>query len=128
MAKRKKKKARKNGRSRKNQKTFYDYTKEEQPVSTAVKEEAAQQVAATSNEVELPPHITVRDLAQLVGRSPIDIIKTLMNLGVMAHINQTLDYETAAIVLEELGFKVREAQPEIVEAEGEGQESIKTLR
>jgi len=84
--------------------------------------------ALGENEVELPPHITVRELGTLIGRSPIDIIKALMNLGVMAHINQTLDYETAAIVLEELGIKVREAQPEIIEEEGEGEERIKTLR
>ena len=128
MAKRKKK-GRKNGKGQKHRRgAFHDYTREEEPVAAAVKEAQPGAQAPASNEVELPPHITVRDLGQLVGRSPIDIIKALMNLGVMAHINQTLDYETAAIVLEELGFKVREAQPEIVEEEGEGEEKIKTLR
>ena len=51
-----------------------------------------------------------------------------MNLGVMAHINQTLDFDTAAIVVEEMGFTVREQKPEIVEEEAEEEEHIKTLR
>jgi len=44
-----------------------------------------------------------------------------MNLGVMANINQLIDYETAAIASEELGFKVSEVQPE-AEAEAEAEE------
>ena len=61
--------------------------------------------------VEVPSVVTVRQLADLVKASPIEIIKHLMSNGVMANINQQLDYDTAAIVIQELGF---EAKPEVV--------------
>jgi translation initiation factor IF-2 len=64
------------------------------------------------NKIELPASIVVRDLAQKIEKSPIDLIKKLMTNGVMATINQTVDYDTAAIVVAEYGF---EAVPEAVE-------------
>lgn len=67
-----------------------------------------------TKQVELPISITVRDLAQKLGASPIDVIKTLMANGMMANINQEIDYDTAAIVSTEMGF---EAVPEQVEEE-----------
>jgi translation initiation factor IF-2 len=71
--------------------------------------------------VEVPTSITVRQLADLVKASPIEIIKHLMSNGVMANINQQLDYDTAAIVIQELGF---DAKPEVVvEAKEEKEEA-----
>jgi translation initiation factor IF-2 len=64
------------------------------------------------NKIELPGSIVVRDLAQKIGKSPIDLIKKLMANGVMATINQSVDFDTAAIVVGEYGF---EAVPEAVE-------------
>ncbi|MFZ5884431.1 MAG: translation initiation factor IF-2 [Chloroflexota bacterium] len=64
------------------------------------------------NKIELPSSIVVRDLAQKIGKSPIDLIKKLMSNGVMATINQSVDFDTAAIVVGEYGF---EAVPETVE-------------
>jgi translation initiation factor IF-2 len=55
--------------------------------------------------IELPASITVRELAQAIQASPIDIIKALMTNGVMANINQQIDFDTAAIVVAELGFE-----------------------
>ncbi|MEN8241332.1 MAG: translation initiation factor IF-2 [Chloroflexota bacterium] len=55
--------------------------------------------------IELPAITTVRDFAEKINASPIDIIKVLMANGVMANINQQIDYETAAIVAAELGFE-----------------------
>lgn len=69
-----------------------------------------------SKKIELPGSITVRDLAKKAESSPIQIIKILMNNGVMANINQLIDFETAAIVLSELGF---EAAQEIHEEKKE---------
>jgi translation initiation factor IF-2 len=66
----------------------------------------------------LPDQISVRDLATLMGRSPIDIIKELMKNGVMANINQQIDFDTAAIVADEMGFVVeheRLPEPEVAE-------------
>jgi translation initiation factor IF-2 len=66
-----------------------------------------------STTIELPLSITVRELAQAVKASPIEIIKTLMTNGVMANINQAIDFDTAAIVVAEMGFEaVLEAQDE----------------
>ena len=45
--------------------------------------------------IELPASLTVRELAQALGANPIQVIKTLMDNGVMASINQRIDFETA---------------------------------
>ncbi len=65
--------------------------------------------------VTIPASLTVRQLAELMGVSPIDVIKELMNNGIMAHINQQIDYETAAIVAAEMGFEPQEEAPPVVE-------------
>jgi hypothetical protein len=57
--------------------------------------------------VTLPIMLTVRDLATLLKLTPIDIIKKLMANGVMANITQSIDYDTAALIAEELGFQVK---------------------
>lgn len=62
----------------------------------------------------LPTSITVRDLAAQFKVSPIQVMKILMSNGVMANINQIVDFDTAAIVASELGF---EAALEIQETE-----------
>ncbi len=65
-----------------------------------------------SKNIELPASIVIRDLAQKIEKSPIEIIKKLMTNGVMATINQAVDFDTAAIVVAEYGF---EAVPEVQE-------------
>jgi translation initiation factor IF-2 len=62
--------------------------------------------------IELPHNITVRDLAQLMNSSPIQVIKTLMTNGVMANINQSIDFDTASVVASELGFETQLEQVE----------------
>jgi translation initiation factor IF-2 len=51
--------------------------------------------------------ITVRDLAKLMERSPIDLIKVLMQYGIMAPITHSIDHDTAVILGEELGITVK---------------------
>ncbi len=71
-----------------------------------------------SNSIEIPASIVVRDLAQKIEKSPIDIIKKLMANGVMATINQSVDFDTAAVVVGEYGFEaVPEAKEEIKKEE-----------
>jgi translation initiation factor IF-2 len=55
--------------------------------------------------IELPANISIRDFAQIIEVSPIQIIKKLMTNGVMASINQAIDYDTAAILADEMGFE-----------------------
>ena len=57
--------------------------------------------------LEIPVQITVRELADAIHISPIDVIKKLMANGVMANINQQIDYDTAAILAEEFGYEAR---------------------
>jgi translation initiation factor IF-2 len=72
--------------------------------------------------VEIPEFVTVRELADALNASPIDVIKELMNSGVMANINQQLDFETAAIVAEDMGFVAHLPVPVVEEVEeGESQ-------
>lgn len=67
--------------------------------------------AAPPPPIELPSTITVRDLALKLKVTPIDIIKKLMANGVMANINQPIDFDTASLIGGELGFEVREEKP-----------------
>ena len=66
-----------------------------------------------TKKIELPSITTVRDLATLIGKSPIDVIKILMTNGVMANINQQIDFDTAAVVSAELGFEASLEIPEV---------------
>ncbi|MBQ8603588.1 MAG: translation initiation factor IF-2 [Oscillospiraceae bacterium] len=56
--------------------------------------------------VQIPDEITVGELASRLKVTASEVIKRLMMLGVMASISQVVDYDTAAIVAEELGAKV----------------------
>lgn len=58
-------------------------------------------------EVAIPETITVGELASRMAIKASDVIKAMMKMGVMATINQVIDQETAAIVVEELGHKVK---------------------
>lgn len=59
----------------------------------------------SNTEVTIPEIITVRDLAELLGETPIKIIKGLMSSGVLASINQQIDFDTAAIIASEFGYE-----------------------
>ncbi len=63
-------------------------------------------MAETKTLIEIPAFVTVRELASMMGLSPINVIKELMANGIMANINQQIDFDTAAIVAGELGFDV----------------------
>ncbi len=69
--------------------------------------------------LEIPDFIAVRELADLMETSPITIIKELMTSGIMANINQQIDFDTAALVAAELGFEVIPFEVEIIETEEE---------
>ena len=61
-------------------------------------------MAETKTLIEIPEFVTVRELADVMDASPIEVIKQLMNNGIMANINQQIDFDTAAIVAEEMGY------------------------
>ena len=71
--------------------------------------------------IELPSSLTVRDLAESIDASPIEIIKTLMANGVMANINQQIDFDTAAIVASEMGYEASLLKVDQLEGEEVGE-------
>ena len=66
--------------------------------------------AAETRTIEVPRVLSVKELGDLMGVSPVEVIKELMKNGVMASINQVIDYETAAIVASDMGFEAIEAR------------------
>jgi len=60
-------------------------------------------VAPVKREVAIPETITVSELAQRMAVKATEVIKVMMNMGVMATINQPIDQDTAILVVEELG-------------------------
>lgn len=67
----------------------------------------------TTKTIDLPSVTTVRDLANKIETSPIQVIKVLMANGVMANINQQIDFDTASVVAAELGYETSLEIPEI---------------
>ncbi|HKW06320.1 MAG TPA: translation initiation factor IF-2 [Candidatus Dormibacteraeota bacterium] len=74
--------------------------------------------------VVLPPNLTVKDLAEKLGISPVDVIKKLMASRIFANVNQVIDFATAEIVADEFGYTVEPVASEDViateAAEGDG--------
>src|SRR5947199_2740517 len=74
--------------------------------------------------VVLPPTLTVKDLADKLAVSPVEVIKKLMTSNIMATINQVIDFATAEIVADEFGYTVDPVKSEDVvaveSAQGEG--------
>jgi hypothetical protein len=59
--------------------------------------------------VELPASMLVKDLAQRLQMKPFKIIANLMEIGVFANVNQSLDFDTAARLLARYGFTAKRA-------------------
>ncbi|MCB0224779.1 MAG: translation initiation factor IF-2 N-terminal domain-containing protein, partial [Anaerolineae bacterium] len=72
--------------------------------------------------IEVPPTITVRDLADKMSISPIEVIKVLMGNGIMANINQQIDFDTVTIIGEDMGFEIVPPQIEELEVQEEEHE------
>jgi translation initiation factor IF-2 len=58
-------------------------------------------------EVEIPEAITVAELAQKMSIKGTELMKSLMKMGIMATINQSLDQDTAVLVVEEMGHNAK---------------------
>lgn len=81
--------------------------------------------------IEVPDEITVGELAALLRMTATEVIKKLMALGVMATVNEVIDYDTAEIVATELGAKVKHQvivsiEEQIIEEEIEDDENAVT--
>ena len=89
---------------------FYDDTdakKKKQARPRKEKETPARHIPARAvlTLIRIPETITVKDLAEALKKTSTDVIKKLMNYGMMATLNQEVDFDTATIVAEEFGVK-----------------------
>ena len=75
-------------------------------------------VAPVVRDVEIPETITVSDLASRMSIKASEVIKVMMQMGVMATINQVIDQDTAILVTEEMGHNVKTV------SEGEREEAL----
>ena len=119
-----------------NQKSKQYRKKKPQGIHAHSKKETEQQRLARIREqrkkqqikIQIPEEITVGDLAALLRMTATEVIKKLMALGVMATVNEVIDYDTAAIVATELGAKVEKKvevsiEEQIIEEEIEDDEN-----
>jgi translation initiation factor IF-2 len=74
-------------------------------------------------EVSVGETITVAELAQKMAVKATEVIKVLMNMGVMATINQPIDQDTAVLVIEELGHTAKVQREDQIEADLQGAET-----
>jgi translation initiation factor IF-2 len=74
------------------------------PGATAVAPEGSAPVGPL---IEIPLAVTVGELSELMSLDVIDIIKQLMRAGLMLTINEAVDFETAAMIAQSLGFRVK---------------------
>jgi translation initiation factor IF-2 len=77
-------------------------------------------------EVVLPDAITVQELANRMAARTPEVIKALMKLGVMATVTQSLDADTAELVVQEFGHRVKRVSEDDVELGLEGEADIDT--
>ena len=79
--------------------------------------------------VMIPDEIVVSELASRLKVTATEVIKKLMGLGVMASINEVVDFDTAALVAEELGAKVEKEvhvtiEERLIETDEDPEESL----
>jgi translation initiation factor IF-2 len=73
-----------------------------EPLAEGVSDKSS---SAKARLIEIPDTLSVKQLADLLQVSAIDVIKQLMRNGIMANINQAIDYESAAAVVAGLGYE-----------------------
>jgi len=81
-------------------------------------EEVKQDTIEQSDEIkviQIPNKVSVQTLAEKLGKTPAEIIKSLMMRGIMASINQEVDFDTASQVAEEYGILLEEETQETLE-------------
>ncbi|HEX6957043.1 MAG TPA: translation initiation factor IF-2 [Ferrovibrio sp.] len=91
--------------------------------------QGAEQQQKILRDVVIPETITVQELANRMAERGVDVIKALMKMGVMATINQTIDADTAELVVSEFGHRVQRVAESDVElglgGEKDSEESLK---
>jgi translation initiation factor IF-2 len=94
-------------------------------VNSAAGNKGKNDAESKAQQIDIPRSLSVRELADLLRVNSVQIIKQLMRSGIMANINQIVDYETATSVAAAFGFK---ASPKVVVDHKLTAEKSKTLR
>jgi translation initiation factor IF-2 len=91
------------------------------PVASEARHAFEMPTAPVKHEVTIGETTTVAELAQKMAVKANEVIKVMMNMGVMATINQPIDQDTAVLVVEEMGHTARIVRESTVEAELQGE-------
>jgi translation initiation factor IF-2 len=78
--------------------------------------------------IKIPEKVTVADLAKAMSVKAAELIRKLMALGMVANINQTIDYETATLLAEDSGYELEEARFELEESLTEVEDKPEELK
>ena len=93
---------------------------------TAEKPRRATTKRATTRALVLPETMTVQYLAEVLDQNPIDVIKQLMRNGIMASMNQVVEYKVATLVTTALSIRTSMAEPQSA-AKGPAPEGSETV-
>lgn len=91
---------------------------------STVKKEAV--ATAEGKELAVPDPITTKQFADLLGKPVTDLIAILLRNGIMATINENLDFETATIIAEDLGYRTKRVEATVDAREVQREEQLKT--
>ncbi len=80
-------------------------SKQENTIEPVAEKSGQEPAEAKTPVIDIPRSIGLRQLADILHVDSINIIKQLMRNGIMANINQIIDYETAASIVSSFGFK-----------------------
>ena len=101
-----KEKFRNAGKKKSNQPAFSNKRKQEEAEKLRrLQLEIAKKTPLT---VKIPPEISVGELASRMKKTGAEVVKCLMKNGIMASLSQIIDFDTAAIIAEEMGCKVEQ--------------------
>lgn len=93
---------------------YYDLTTERgrrgKKKNSKNQEERTKQKIFKLTEIEIPESITVKDLAQEMKKTTAEVIKKLLGYGIMATINQDIDFDTAFLIAQEFGITARKKE------------------
>ena len=78
--------------------------------------------------IKVPEKVTVVDLAKAMSIKAAALIRKLLALGIVVNINQAIDYETASLLADDLGFELEEARFELEKSLEEVEDNLEELR
>ena len=95
-------------------------------VSVEAKHAFEMPTAPMKREVSIGETITPQEIAQKMAVKATEVIKTMMNMGVMATINQPIDQDTAILIVEEMGHTAKALKADQVEEDLQGESAPET--